>query len=96
MNRFFILILFSVLSVVSQAQNNTLLIEAESFANKGGWVVDQQFVEQMGSPYLLAHGLGIHGARRNQPIWNYLSSSIAAKMNGAIPFVSLSIRFSFT
>lgn len=36
-----------------------LLIEAESFRNKGGWLVDPQFVEQMGSPYLLAHGLGI-------------------------------------
>jgi hypothetical protein len=35
-----------------------ILIEAESFKDKGGWVVDQQFVEQMGSPYLLAHGLG--------------------------------------
>lgn len=36
-----------------------LLVEAESFRDKGGWVVDPQFVEQMGSPYLLAHGLGI-------------------------------------
>ncbi len=35
-----------------------MLIEAESFSDKGGWVVDPQFVEQMGSPYLLAHGLG--------------------------------------
>ena len=26
--------------------------------NKGGWVVDQQFMEQMGSAFLLAHGLG--------------------------------------
>ena len=34
------------------------LVEAESFAEKGGWVVDPQFVEQMGSPYLLAHGKG--------------------------------------
>ena len=34
------------------------LIEAESFAHKGGWVVDQQFMDEMGSPYLLAHGLG--------------------------------------
>ena len=39
-------------------QNNGILIEAESFVNKGGWVVDPQFVEQMGSPYLLAHGMG--------------------------------------
>ena len=35
-----------------------VLIEAESFSHKGGWVVDPQFVEQMGSPYLLAHGMG--------------------------------------
>ena len=28
-----------------------LLVETESFTNKGGWVVDQQFMEQMGSPY---------------------------------------------
>jgi len=35
-----------------------VLVEAESFDKKGGWTVDPQFVEQMGSPYLLAHGLG--------------------------------------
>ncbi len=29
------------------------------FANHGGWELDQQSMEQMGSPYLLAHGLGI-------------------------------------
>lgn len=35
-----------------------ILIEAEQFEDKGGWVVDQQFCHLMGSPYLLAHGLG--------------------------------------
>lgn len=35
-----------------------ILIEAESFPDKGGWMVDPQFVEQMGSPYLMAHGMG--------------------------------------
>lgn len=35
-----------------------LFVETESFANKGGWVVDQQFENLMGSPYLMAHGLG--------------------------------------
>ena len=35
------------------------LVEAEAFSYKGGWVVDPQFVEQMGSPYLLAHGKGV-------------------------------------
>jgi len=37
---------------------HTVLIEAEAFDNPGGWVLDQQFMDQMGSPYLLAHGLG--------------------------------------
>lgn len=36
-----------------------ILVEAESFDQKGGWVVDQQFMDEMGSPYLLAHGLGV-------------------------------------
>ena len=35
-----------------------VLVEAESFAQRGGWVVDPQFMDVMGSPYLLAHGLG--------------------------------------
>lgn len=35
-----------------------VFVEAESFHQKGGWVVDQQFMDIMGSPYLLAHGLG--------------------------------------
>ena len=42
--------------VSSHAQS--IFIEAESFKNKGGWVVDQQFMDLMGSPYLMAHGLG--------------------------------------
>jgi hypothetical protein len=35
-----------------------ILVEAESFTERGGWVVDPQFMDHMGSPYLLAHGLG--------------------------------------
>ncbi len=35
-----------------------VLVEAESFADYGGWVLDTQFIANMGSPYLLAHGLG--------------------------------------
>lgn len=37
----------------------TILLEAEAFDNPGGWVLDQQFMDQMGSPFLLAHGLGV-------------------------------------
>ena len=36
----------------------TIVIEAESFQDWGGWVNDTQFMDQMGSPYLLAHGMG--------------------------------------
>jgi hypothetical protein len=36
----------------------TILVEAEAFSQLGGWVVDPQFMDIMGSPYLLAHGLG--------------------------------------
>ena len=36
-----------------------LLLETDSFQNKGGWVLDTQFSDQMGSFYLMAHGLGI-------------------------------------
>ena len=35
-----------------------ILVEAEGFADSGGWVNDPQFLDAMGSPYLLAHGLG--------------------------------------
>jgi hypothetical protein len=35
-----------------------ILIEAEEFDRYGGWVMDSQFEVQMGSPYLLAHGMG--------------------------------------
>lgn len=37
---------------------SALFVETESFKDKGGWVLDGQFSFQMGSPYLLAHGLG--------------------------------------
>ena len=36
-----------------------MFLEAEQFADLGGWDLDQQSMDQMGSPYLLAHGLGV-------------------------------------
>lgn len=35
-----------------------VLLEAESFNHKGGWFIDQQSMDVMGSPYLIAHGMG--------------------------------------
>src|SRR5210317_1921776 len=36
-----------------------VLVEAEGFTDTGGWVIDPQFMDLMGPPYLLAHGLGV-------------------------------------
>lgn len=38
---------------------NHIFIEAESFKNKGGWVVDTTSMENIHSAYLMAHGMGI-------------------------------------
>jgi hypothetical protein len=35
-----------------------IFLEAENMSDCGGWVVDQQSMMQMGSPYLMAHGIG--------------------------------------
>jgi len=45
-------------SYMKKSTKDSLFLEAEQFSHKGGWVIDQQFMDQMGSPYLLAHGLG--------------------------------------
>jgi hypothetical protein len=48
----------ALLFISSFGYSANILVEAESFTNKGGWVLDQQFMDQMGSPYLMAHGMG--------------------------------------
>jgi len=51
--------LYIILLLISPfAYSADILVEAESFKDKGGWVLDQQFMDQMGSPYLMAHGMG--------------------------------------
>ncbi|PCE64644.1 FAD-dependent oxidoreductase [Sediminicola luteus] len=58
MTKGLLLAFLSLCATVLYGQDSFLL-EAESFDDKGGWVVDPQFVEQMGSPYLMAHGMGV-------------------------------------
>ncbi|MBE0536481.1 MAG: FAD-dependent oxidoreductase [Phycisphaerae bacterium] len=53
----FRLIAAAVVMTLSTAQAQMVLLEAEGFDNYGGWVLDQQFMDQMGSPFLLAHGI---------------------------------------
>ncbi len=52
-----IALLFTAGIIGIQAQS--IFIGSESVAEKGGWAVVPQFVEQMGSPYLMAHVTGI-------------------------------------
>ncbi len=47
-----------VMAVATEGLAQDVLVEAESFASHGGWKLDTQFIDEMGSPYLLAHGLG--------------------------------------
>ena len=56
MKKVFLLCCFLQAVLFASAQD--LLVEAESFSHKGGWVVDQQFMDLMGSSYLMAHGMG--------------------------------------
>jgi len=53
-----LLVLALALLVPATRAADRLFVEAESFAAPGGWSLDTQFIEIMGSPYLLAHGLG--------------------------------------
>jgi len=49
---------FMAMACLQLQAADQVLVEAENFKEKGGWVVDQQFAESMGSSYLLAHGMG--------------------------------------
>ena len=61
----FVILFLGLFCIANQSLNaadynpaTTVFVEAESFAEKGGWVVDQQFIDIMGSSFLLAHGMG--------------------------------------
>lgn len=52
-------VLTAVLPLLSAlTMNAQILLEAESFDHRGGWVVDHQAFNKIGSSYLNAHGLG--------------------------------------
>ena len=53
-----VLLAAALLLSATTAFGTGVLVEAESFRDKGGWSVDQQFMDLMGSPYLIAHGMG--------------------------------------
>ena len=53
-----VLLLFVGVFYALGVSGSDILVECERLSTPGGWVVDAQFMDQMGSPYLLAHGLG--------------------------------------
>ncbi len=56
MKKFLFLLTFSLLPF--SLFGDKILLETEAFPIKGGWQIDQQFMDIMGSPYLIAHGMG--------------------------------------
>ena len=54
----FLLAVTLAASPAGEARDRDLLVECERFSDVGGWTLDAQFIDQMGSSYLLAHGLG--------------------------------------
>lgn len=57
-----------------------ILLEACSFAEKGGWVLDTQHFHQMGGNYLLAHGLGV-------PVADAVTSFAVSESSNYVVFV---------
>jgi len=57
--RWLLLLILSIPCTLFANNPQPVFIETESFSDHGGWVVDQQSMDIMGSPYLMAHGMGI-------------------------------------
>ncbi len=56
----FLFLLLSIISIQTPLHAQKIIwIEAEDFNDPGGWTTDWQFMDQMGSPYLLSIGYGI-------------------------------------
>ncbi len=54
----FLLATACLLAAAPLCRGETLFVEAETFEDIGGWSLDTAFTQIVGSPYLLAHGLG--------------------------------------
>lgn len=54
-----LILLVSLILTSCGDREHIVFLEAESFSDPGGWVIDQQSIDIMGSPYMMAHGLGV-------------------------------------
>ena len=50
--------LMPLLLLLGGCNAGEIFVEAEMFDNPGGWTANSQYMDLMGSPYLMAHGLG--------------------------------------
>lgn len=58
MKRFIYIVSVCILTFSCVSKTDDIIVEAEFFDTCGGWLLDQQFYEQVGSAYLIAHGVG--------------------------------------
>ncbi len=82
---------------INSLRENSCFIEAAHFDDYGGWVLDTQYIQNIGSSYLLAHGLGNPVknavARINLPkagsyrLWVYTKDWVAAWKKDIAPGV---------
>lgn len=56
--RYLSLAILALFVFPSHSFGESVFLEAEGFDSHGGWSLDTQSITAMGSPYLLAHGLG--------------------------------------
>ncbi|MCX7044169.1 MAG: FAD-dependent oxidoreductase [Candidatus Sumerlaeota bacterium] len=52
------ILLSAIITGACGAADDIVWLETERFNDCGGWISDTQFIDQMGSPYLLAAGIG--------------------------------------
>lgn len=66
----FFCVLLPAFSSVLQTRADEIFHEANAFDDAGGWKLDTQFIRQMNSRYLLAHGLGepVDDAKNQTPV----------------------------
>lgn len=58
LSRWIVLVILLLISSSHSIAQTALLLEAESFEDSGGWVIDQQSFPVIQSSYLMAHGMG--------------------------------------
>ena len=68
---------------------SALMIECESFTNKGGWTLDPSSMGEMGSSYLMAHGYTIRD--RNWRL-GHKEIDIVAQKNGELVIIEVKAR----